>query len=388
LYHILCEGKELSVTTSLWTALRRLRLPQERRILWTDAICINQRDVQERADQVQLMRQIYEGAARVIIWLGEETDSMRRALPLLKQFTTSVSEYLDEVPDVYAPAVKHWVMERGSATFDSGNQKDLQHFFEYPWFLRAWVFQEAVCAKSAIVRCGGLQIDFEVLELFAIIFFVNGLTTILPTTESRRSHHQLYNIRNTRRFYARGEKHNLFRLLVASAGAGAKDPRDQLFSLAGISAGQPLPYPPDYTQDVLSWYRDFSAHAMCTEPGMEVLAQCFLQPKRLPGLPSWAHDWTGSRYVPYQGNHPKRIFDVNGKNASVQQLVFDGNTLTLNGFVVDEIARVGNEGYPEIIANIDDSQEEARHRRAEVLVEMVKEGVVLAKEIPLYSSNT
>ena len=67
------------------------------------------------------MRQIYEGAARVIIWVGEETDSMRRALLLIDEFITSVCEYLDEVLDVHVPAVKHWVMERGSTTFDSGN---------------------------------------------------------------------------------------------------------------------------------------------------------------------------------------------------------------------------------------------------------------------------
>ncbi|PMD62715.1 HET-domain-containing protein [Hyaloscypha bicolor E] len=210
---VLCEGKELAVTTSLWTALRRLRLPQERRTLWADAICINQADLGERADQVQLMRQIYDGAARVIIWLGEETDVMRRAFPLIDHFTIS-------------------------------NQIVLQHFFENPWFLRAWVFQEAVCAKSAIVQCGGLQIDFEILELFATLFFVNELTTILPTAESRGSHHQLYAIRNVRRLYARGEKHTIFRLLAGSAGAGAKDPRDQLFSLARDCSRAAFTVPP------------------------------------------------------------------------------------------------------------------------------------------------
>jgi Heterokaryon incompatibility protein (HET) len=129
LHPILCNGKQLSVTRSLWAALRRFRPSQERRTLWADAICINQQDIQERADQIQIMRQIYEGATHVIIWLGEETDSMKRAFPLIEQFTTSVSEYLDEVPDVYAPAVKHWVMERGSTTFDSISISDLQHFF-------------------------------------------------------------------------------------------------------------------------------------------------------------------------------------------------------------------------------------------------------------------
>jgi hypothetical protein len=229
--------------------------------------------------------------------------------------------------------------------------------------------------------------DFENLELFAVILFVNELTPMLPTSKCRRSHHQLYTIRNTRRYYARGEKQTLFRLLVASAGAGAKDPRDQLFSLAGIASGQPLPYPPDYIQNVQSWYKEFSAHAIRTEPGMTVLAECFLQPERLPDLPSWAHDWTVSHYIPYQGNHPRRIFNADGNNPMVQKLAFDGNTLNVNGLIVDEIAKVGSERYPEVIANIDESQVGARNRRAETLVDMVKEIVNLAEGMSLYSTN-
>jgi hypothetical protein len=68
--------------------------------------------------------------------------------------------------------------------------------------------------------------------------------------------------------------------------------------------------------------------------------------------------------------------------------MFDDNTLTLHGCVVDRIVRVGNEGYPQIISNIDESQEEARDRRSEVHVDMVKEGVILAKEVTLHAFNT
>jgi hypothetical protein len=106
---------------------------------------------------------VYEGLARGKIWLGDETDSVRKARSLIETFTISVSEYLDGLADLYAPAVNRWVTKRGGTTFGSYNQEILQNFFEAPWFLHAWVFQEAVCAKSAIVRCGGLQIDFEAL---------------------------------------------------------------------------------------------------------------------------------------------------------------------------------------------------------------------------------
>jgi hypothetical protein len=58
------------VTANLEAALRRLRRPDEPRILWVDAICINQQDSAERSQQVGLMKRIYSQASNVVIWLG------------------------------------------------------------------------------------------------------------------------------------------------------------------------------------------------------------------------------------------------------------------------------------------------------------------------------
>jgi hypothetical protein len=67
---ITVEDHPLPVTTNLETALRYLRLEDEPRILWIDAIVINQRDLKERATQVALMADIYGKAASVTVWLG------------------------------------------------------------------------------------------------------------------------------------------------------------------------------------------------------------------------------------------------------------------------------------------------------------------------------
>ncbi|OCK81951.1 HET-domain-containing protein, partial [Lepidopterella palustris CBS 459.81] len=67
---ISCDGKSLLVTPNLLEALRRIRHFRYTRLLWVDAICINQDDPMERSVQVQAMRDIYAKAANVIIWLG------------------------------------------------------------------------------------------------------------------------------------------------------------------------------------------------------------------------------------------------------------------------------------------------------------------------------
>jgi hypothetical protein len=43
--------------------------------LWIDAICINQRDMQERSSQVKEMGRLYSGAQCVYCWLGCENTS-------------------------------------------------------------------------------------------------------------------------------------------------------------------------------------------------------------------------------------------------------------------------------------------------------------------------
>ncbi len=77
---IIADGHCFLVTMGLEKALRRFRHPQASRIMWADAICINQQDSHERFQQVSVMGAIYEQCSEVQIWLGEEND-----LPLAQE---------------------------------------------------------------------------------------------------------------------------------------------------------------------------------------------------------------------------------------------------------------------------------------------------------------
>lgn len=91
---VYCEGIPLNVTVSLYTALRHLRLPDKTRILWADAVCINQHDIAEKNTQVQLMSQIYSQPTKVLIWLGEDTTGLDGLL-----------ECLEKADEILPPAV-------------------------------------------------------------------------------------------------------------------------------------------------------------------------------------------------------------------------------------------------------------------------------------------
>jgi hypothetical protein len=65
--NIVLNSQIFPVFENLFAALQRLRHLSKARVLWIDAICINQKDIQERQEQVLLMRQIYEQAQQVVV---------------------------------------------------------------------------------------------------------------------------------------------------------------------------------------------------------------------------------------------------------------------------------------------------------------------------------
>ncbi|TGO15317.1 hypothetical protein BTUL_0041g00010 [Botrytis tulipae] len=70
---IFVDKRQFQVTVNLHAALLRLRDHSFERILWVDAICINQNNNDERRQQVQLMARIYNS-------LGEEIEEIKGAL--------------------------------------------------------------------------------------------------------------------------------------------------------------------------------------------------------------------------------------------------------------------------------------------------------------------
>lgn len=48
--------------------------------VWVDAICINQDNVDEKADQIKLIADIYSQARFVVVWLGDGTAQTSRVI--------------------------------------------------------------------------------------------------------------------------------------------------------------------------------------------------------------------------------------------------------------------------------------------------------------------
>ncbi|CAG8951517.1 hypothetical protein HYFRA_00007433 [Hymenoscyphus fraxineus] len=82
---IFVNDEPFRIRNNLFNALLHLRRPSSGVMLWVDAICINQSDIDERNHQVQRMADVFGRARRVLAWLGPETESSREAFSFLSQ---------------------------------------------------------------------------------------------------------------------------------------------------------------------------------------------------------------------------------------------------------------------------------------------------------------
>ncbi|EEU48337.1 uncharacterized protein NECHADRAFT_75806 [Fusarium vanettenii 77-13-4] len=64
------EFASFQVTTNLALALRHFRKENRSRALWIDALCIDQKNEEEKTVQIQRMDWIYANASSTVIWLG------------------------------------------------------------------------------------------------------------------------------------------------------------------------------------------------------------------------------------------------------------------------------------------------------------------------------
>ena len=53
------------------------------KLLWVDAVCINQQDDMEKSEQVKMMRDIFSSAQKVLAWSGEASYDSDEAMDTL-----------------------------------------------------------------------------------------------------------------------------------------------------------------------------------------------------------------------------------------------------------------------------------------------------------------
>lgn len=162
-----CCYKLFQVTKNLEKALRHLRDRASERILWVDAICINQSDEEEKLSQVQSMGDVYRNAVEVRIWLG----SLKDVQEVIKEDTKFVLSCERRGIEMALLAAKNYVMDDDRPLGQEANDEQFPNELQalgiriiamQPWWRRVWVIQEATLPKEdPIMQCGNMQVRYR-----------------------------------------------------------------------------------------------------------------------------------------------------------------------------------------------------------------------------------
>ncbi|KAK6433101.1 hypothetical protein LTR95_010718, partial [Oleoguttula sp. CCFEE 5521] len=323
--HIILDGTSgFAITENLHRALHRLRLPNRARLLWVDAICINQTDLLEKASQVAHMDDVYKHAERVLVWLGDcnlyypelfmatqkilearERDEWSMATQILfgtaseeavadfetctsrsrwrpryagapKALEIGIEEAVEltnnlrllptcnpPVPEVLADELGLHMIRAIAKGVSTG---ELDGVF---WWKRIWVVQELLLAQSVVVHCGPYEMNWEDCQA------VFAHSSPMSSLDFMRRQYQVSTSRSPGS--AAGEvAGGLFDLLRATASSQASDPRDQIYAVMHLTEGEgAYRVQPDYSARPRDVFAAAALHCIITTGTFDVFFHPF-----------------------------------------------------------------------------------------------------------------
>ncbi|KAL2197703.1 heterokaryon incompatibility protein-domain-containing protein [Corynascus similis CBS 632.67] len=360
-----------SFTVSLYTGLRRLRCRDAVRVLWADAVCINQNDTLEKNTQVRLMSRIYSQPSRVLIWLGEDSSDIEGlqecidgALAVLPPENYDFETIYPISKQIFLQAYRRRV--EGKPNFLSHDSRPMTRLLCRPWFDRRWIIQEVTLADDTVPRlaiCG--DVEFSWKDLASVAFRIGaygiapsiaGMSTII----THASYMISFYVQESRPFQMIAplfmayllkvyrNKGSVFDCVTATSLFKCGVPHDHLYSLLSVPQ-IPSAIVPDYRLSVEEVCLQFAETTLIGEHNLRLLSLAphttYLPNAPLPArraLPSWVPDLTCQGFV-----HPlvsytiqSQCFHAGGKQRPGATISADRRLLHVKGRIVDRVANM------------------------------------------------
>ncbi|KAL7923826.1 heterokaryon incompatibility domain-containing protein [Trichoderma austrokoningii] len=289
----------LKLTASLHHALTRLRPRVGFRRVWVDQICIDQRNEEERSQQVQFMNLIYRNGTHVQVWLGlDDKGSAKEAFDFVRELAKLLVDNdeqtsLNAIKDLADQPAEYWV--------------PIKHIIALPWFRRGWIVQEIGTKSSATLLWGEEEMAWDILhDVCEELSEYHHMRAKLKVATSEIKY--LY-----RRFVepeTPSRHDNRFNFIYELHRAGhvnVTDPRDRVFAMLGhysIRKGhnrELKELEADYKKSVEEVYADVAKRALVGDTE-SLITLAAVQHDRLPSsaeasrgrqakLASWMPDW-------------------------------------------------------------------------------------------------
>lgn len=346
---ILVDGLPMLITRNCESALRRVRLPSEPRVVWVDAICIDQRNVEEVNQQVGMMGDIYRKTQQTLIWLGESTEGSKDAFAWLERYAIAkecvqkfkydydysrgsedellgmaeklgvgpsslrelqavdnkmfdlLCEWYEQV--LHSPYCKlggHCTSRLGSLKLGLHRRNSqrppiwsaLKDIFAFPWWRRIWVLQEISLPPKALLFCGAFQTDYA--RLTSVL--ADELRFDMAQGSSLTAHSYFRKmIHGEEPYLGVTMMPNPFQLFSVAQSSLATDPRDKVYGILGLLQkldGNKILLPkPDYTQSIATVYTDLAARLVHYTQTVDVILEC-TGVENNHQIPSWIPNWS------------------------------------------------------------------------------------------------
>lgn len=378
------------VTSHLYKALQRLRFFGWK-LVWVDAICIDQSNVPERSAQITLMGRIYSSAKSTAIYLGETDKQGARAVGLMTHLyvletllpDSKAGNRLPQLRDTVFNAltdhlgpghayVKHYERKNikqslrlsdeisGLPMARSTNKElglrqlrrrlrvlnlpkygnplwaTLLNIYQSPWFTRGWVVQEAVLSHRAMMILGQNLFEFERLEL-SLFFIIKSKLHEYAIIRLPRLVLMPMTIKMIREDF---EYRNLLRLLRLLYLSRTTDPRDKIYCLLGLADDVDIAPTPDYSQSVEEVYRSYAVHFIKSCEGLRLLRDSGIsQGARVNAtwVPRWDR-WSHARVL--DGTlDGSLVFQASGSVQAHFKFEEDNSLLKVRGACFDRVGR-------------------------------------------------
>ncbi|KAI1080943.1 HET-domain-containing protein [Whalleya microplaca] len=319
---IVVAGAKVAVTDNLFSALHAIRSnaaatsstspeseseAESELLIWVDALCINQRDPDEKMHQVHhLMRRIYAQCANCFVHFGRVEEALgaaRAAVDAMR--VVADAETYEELPPTL----------RGKEAQDAAGRA-FQQIPNSAWWSRIWTIQEGVRPRQHTIVWGLFTLPWETFMRFytramALHWPDNlGLSffAFFPAGHAGNLSGPFYALDLAR---AWGEEpEGPLVMLWRFRDRRSSDPRDKVYAIMGLlgeGAPNPLPgvTPADYTVPVPTLFKRVTVDLIRDEWSLRPLIGLRGERKSVPDLPSWVVDWT----LPPDGRVISRFWD-------------------------------------------------------------------------------